>query len=268
MSRRRLAPQAPEAAQDRRFVTALARGLEVLRCFGTRERWLSHQEIARRSGLPQATVSRMTFTLTQLGYLRHRAETGQYALAGGVLALGFSMLTNFDLGRVARPVMQALADRFEVAVSMGLRHGLQMVYVAHCRGGNRLTLGLDVGARLPLADTAMGRSLLCSLPQAEREGLCERLAQADAEGWPRQREGLARALRQYAAQGFVTSEREWEPQISAVGVPVLVGDGRPPLALTIGGPSSYLTRSTLEAMGAALAVAAAEIRALIHGGDW
>lgn len=266
MSRRRLTDTDTPAEEDRRYVTALARGLEVLRCFKPQDRWLSHQEIARRTGLPQATVSRLTFTLVHLGYLRHQADSGHYALAGGVLALGFSMLSNFDIARIARPVMQALADEVEAAVSMGLRHQLQMVYVAHCRGAGRLTLGLDVGARLPLPDTAMGRALLCALPEAERDGVCAQLAQAQPDQWPCQQRALAAALQQYAGQGYVLSEQDWQRDISAVGVPVEVGDGRPPLALTIGGPSSYLTHALLLRLGPRLVQAAAQISRQIHQG--
>ncbi|MBN9014392.1 MAG: helix-turn-helix domain-containing protein, partial [Rhizobiales bacterium] len=43
---------------DRRFVLSLARGLDVLSCFSSTERWLPNREIARRTGLPKATVSR------------------------------------------------------------------------------------------------------------------------------------------------------------------------------------------------------------------
>ncbi|MBQ1762134.1 MAG: IclR family transcriptional regulator [Aquincola sp.] len=266
MSRQRQTDTSTPAEEDRRYVTALARGLEVLRCFKPQDRWLSHQEIARRTGLPQATVSRLTFTLVHLGYLRHQAEAGHYALAGGVLALGFSMLSNFDIARIARPVMQALADEVEAAVSMGLRHQLQMVYVAHCRGAGRLTLGLDVGARLPLPDTAMGRALLVALPEAEREALCTQLQQAQPRDWPRQRRAIELALAQHAAHGYVLSEQDWQRDISAIGVPVEVGDGRPPLALTIGGPSSYLAHELLLRLGPRLVRASAQISRQIHQG--
>ncbi|MDH3232081.1 MAG: helix-turn-helix domain-containing protein, partial [Alphaproteobacteria bacterium] len=55
-------------AKDRQFVTALARGLEVLRAFQEGGP-LGNQEIARRTGLPKPTVSRLTHTLKQLGYI-------------------------------------------------------------------------------------------------------------------------------------------------------------------------------------------------------
>ncbi|MGE8488690.1 MAG: helix-turn-helix domain-containing protein, partial [Paraburkholderia nemoris] len=61
---------------DRHFVTALARGLEVLACFRSGDKSLSNQELALRCKLPKSTVSRLTHTLTLLGYLIHLKESG------------------------------------------------------------------------------------------------------------------------------------------------------------------------------------------------
>ncbi len=58
-----------KAPADRHFVTALARGLELLACFRHGDRMLGNQDLARRCGLPKSTVSRLTNTLTKLGYL-------------------------------------------------------------------------------------------------------------------------------------------------------------------------------------------------------
>ncbi len=55
--------------RDRQFVEALARGLEVLRAFAPNHALLGNQEIARATGLPKPTVSRLTYPLTKLGYL-------------------------------------------------------------------------------------------------------------------------------------------------------------------------------------------------------
>ncbi|MDB5999852.1 MAG: hypothetical protein JWP52_1551, partial [Rhizobacter sp.] len=218
-----------EAEKDPRFVESLARGIEVLRAFRPRDNWLSHRELVSRTGLPASTVSRLTFTLMSLGYLRHRVDAGEYALSPAVLGLGFAMLSNFDIGRIARPHMQELADACQAAVSMGARHDLLMIYVAHCRSGARLTLGLDVGARIPLMSTAMGRAVLCATTASEREGLSKRVEAADPTAWPAVHERFEEAQRQFAEHGFVTSESEWEQGISAAGVALDLGDGRSPL---------------------------------------
>src|SRR5690606_20818969 len=60
-----------DVPNDRKFITALARGLDVLSVFRPDDRLLGNQEIAARTGLPKPTVSRLTYTLTKLGYLTH-----------------------------------------------------------------------------------------------------------------------------------------------------------------------------------------------------
>src|ERR1041384_8142220 len=79
---------------DRKFVTALARGLEVLRVFTPAEGLLGNGEIAERTGLPKPTVSRLTYTLTKLGYLSHVERLAKYPRAPAALALGYTALAN------------------------------------------------------------------------------------------------------------------------------------------------------------------------------
>ena len=56
--------------EDPRFNNALARGLAILRAFQFDETLMGNDAIAEATSLPKSTVSRLTFTLTQLGYLR------------------------------------------------------------------------------------------------------------------------------------------------------------------------------------------------------
>ena len=65
-------------AKDRQFVTALARGLDILRAFHAGEGMLGNQEIAHRTGLPKPTVARLTHTLTELGYLNYIRRFRKY----------------------------------------------------------------------------------------------------------------------------------------------------------------------------------------------
>lgn len=273
MGRQRHAASPPLAdadpVQDRRFVTALARGLTVLRCFGPADRWLAHQELARRTGLPQATVSRLTFTLTSLGYLRHRPATGEYALSPAVLSLGFSVLSNFQIGRIARPFMETLAEHTQAAISLGVRHDTSVVYVAHCRSTARLILGLDVGTRLPFAETAMGRAMWCASTPGMQSLIARRLQAEDPVRWPAREAGLRRAMAEHAVRGYAVSASEWEQDIAAIGVGLDLGDGREPLALTVGGPAARLHGALLhEDFAPALIRTGREIVAAIQAAAW
>ena len=116
------------AKEDRHFVTALARGLELLACFRSGEKLLGNQELAERSKLPKSTVSRLTYTLTKLGYLQYDDQIGKYRLGTATLALGSAMLSKLDIRQLARPMMQELADFSRATVSLGIRHPLTIIY--------------------------------------------------------------------------------------------------------------------------------------------
>ena len=73
--------------KDRQYVTALARGLRILRCFGHERRELSPQEIVRLTGLPQATVWRLCYTLHREGFIHCSGENGKMTLGLPALAL-------------------------------------------------------------------------------------------------------------------------------------------------------------------------------------
>lgn len=254
-----------EAPRDRRFVTALARGLEVLRCFGPEDLWLGHREIARRTGLPPSTVSRLAYTLKMLGCLKAGPAVGQYGLDAGVIALGFSMLGRFDIARIARPYLQALADEADVQVALAVRHGLEAVYVGHWRSSRaRSVLGLDVGARLPLAPTAVGRALVAALEPQERTLL---LLQFERERRPAAEvAGLQQSLDAFGHEGFTRSTEEWESGVSAVAVPLVLGAGLTPLALSCGTASSLLQGPAMAALGRRLVGAADEVRRAVQRG--
>ncbi len=120
--------------EDRQFVTALARGLEILRCFTPASRELGTADIARLTGLPQPTVWRLCHTLSNMGFLQPAA--GGTRLRPGIagLSLGFAVLADQPLAEIARPWMAELALRHQGAVSLGARDGNQMVYLQRCQG--------------------------------------------------------------------------------------------------------------------------------------
>lgn len=234
-----------EEGKDRQFVTALARGLELLRCFGMKERELGLTELARRSGIPKPTVARLAGTLAKLGYLDHLEAEGKYRLGAGVLALGFGMLARLDVREVARPLMRELAERNQASVSLGVRDRLSMVYVETVRSSASVTLQRGVGTRLALATTAMGRAFLAGMPASERGFLMDQIRLRDERDWPLLSAGIEQGLRDYAERGFCISIGEWDKDICGVGVPFLAPDGTM-MAFNCGKPAFKCSREYLQ----------------------
>jgi DNA-binding IclR family transcriptional regulator len=236
-----IAPMKPNIKEDRHFVTALARGLELLACFRSGDKLLGNQELAERSKLPKSTVSRLTYTLTKLGYLQYDESLGKYRLGTATLALGSAMLSKLDIRQLARPMMLELANFSHAMVSLGLRDRLNMIYVENCRSQAALTLSLDVGARIPIATTAMGRAYLAAVPQSERDEILERVREMDEAAWPGIRDKVQRAIDQFQELGCCTSFGDWQPDVNAIAIAFRPGEGGAPLSINCGGPAFNLS---------------------------
>ncbi|GJD63626.1 IclR family transcriptional regulator [Methylobacterium frigidaeris] len=230
---------------DRQFVTALARGLQVLRAFRDAAEMLGNREIAARTGLPKPTVSRLTHTLLSLGYLVHDPEGERYGLGPAVLALSAAFLRQNSFPQMVKPFLQDLATAVQAHVALGLLDGLSSVYVQLWRGqGQRIVLSSEVGYRLPLARSAMGMATLSSLDEAERTALMTRLRRDGADA-ARLDQTYRHCAAEIAAHGFCVGIGIWHQDINAVAAPIHAPGGRGHFALNISGPAFLLTEEVL-----------------------
>ncbi|RII26775.1 MAG: IclR family transcriptional regulator [Geobacter sp.] len=235
----------PAEEPDRQSIRSLERGLDVLRCFRPDDRYLGNQELAARTGLPKPTISRLTHTLTRLGYLGYSEKFSKYHLDSAVLALGYSFLANLDVRRVARPYMEKLAEYAQASVAVGVQERLNMLYVESCRSSSMVTLNLGAGSQIPIAATSMGRAFLCALPEPDRRSLLEQIRISSEAEWPRISAGLEQAVKDYEQYGFCLSLGDWKKDVHAVATPLIPADGSRILVFSCVGASFQLRKNML-----------------------
>ncbi|MCG8272118.1 IclR family transcriptional regulator [Aquamicrobium sp. NLF2-7] len=259
------------ASGDRQFVTALQRGLDILRCFRPTDGALGNQELAQRCGLPNSTVSRLTYTLSKLGYLVYLEDIGKYRVGVPVLGLGYACLSGLKVREVAQPYLDELAQHAGngLLVAMGGRDQFSMIYVACARSEGIVSLQLNVGSRISLARSSMGRAYLAATAPQEREAILRGIeARTDKERWPQLQSEILRAIEEINMRGFCLNSGEWQADVNSVGVPLapLHGSG-PVLALNCGGPAYLLPRERLENdIGPRMVEAVRKIRYAGEGG--
>ena len=147
------------AAVDRQFASTLARGLSVLRCFTVNDIALGNRDIASRTGLPKATVSRLAYTLTTLGYLRFVPELGKhgrYALGSALISISHPLLANLGLRQLARASMHAMAEELQACVGIWMRERTNMVCIEIAQAARQEPIGPDIGGTAPIAQSLAG----------------------------------------------------------------------------------------------------------------
>ncbi|WP_432968897.1 IclR family transcriptional regulator domain-containing protein [Dactylosporangium sp. CA-233914] len=214
------------------FIEALARGLDVVRCFKPGRPAMTLSEVATATGLARPTVRRILLTLEELGYVRF-VERG-FTLTPRVLDLGMAYVNALSVWDVARPHMQRLVEQTGESTSMAQLDGSDIVYVARVAVPKIVTLAVTIGTRFPAPATSMGKVLLAALTPDE---LTEVLGQPSRSGieprWHPTREELDTVLREVRTKGWALADQDLAPGIRSVATGVRNGAGRVVAALNV-----------------------------------
>ena len=236
-----------EATADRYMVPGLVRGLEVLQAFTPERPHLTLGDLATIAGVTRSAIFRIAYTLGQLGFLVHDAQSRHYSLGPAVLRLGYGYLASRDLVEVALPHLEALRDATGWSAHMGMLEGTDVLYLLRVPTRRGLASIVHVGTRLPAHATSMGRVLLAQLGPAELADLY-RNVQLVGVG-PRTPTTVAALLtqaRRDANRGHVTHFGEFEQGVASIAAPLREVSGRVVAAINIAGAIGRAAETKLD----------------------
>src|SRR5438874_12959630 len=239
-------PRAPEDQPDPSFATTLAHGLDVLAAFRNRSGSLSNADLALHTGLSRPTVSRLTHTLEQLGYLKRDAK-GRFELGLGVLAAAYPVLSALKVRQVARPLIREFAAYTGGTVSIAMPFGLDFIYVETVRTTDAVAHLPDVGFTGTLATTAVGRALLSLFTKEEHEAYVAKVRAERPEEADYVERRMLPDIELCKERGFAVSLGEWRREIFGVAAPLYRTPSGDCLSVNCGIPRFRFTPSQLEA---------------------
>ncbi|MGV3572370.1 MAG: IclR family transcriptional regulator [Ramlibacter sp.] len=237
-------PEAPQASSE---VRVLARGLALLRAFEPANDWKTNAELAAATGLPKPTVSRITAKLTEAGYLLYSGERAAYRLGTSILALGFGAASNPNLVVIARPLMQRFADQHKVSVVLASSDADSMVCVDVAHSQEMMfTLRVRAGWRFRMDQSALGRALIGSMGDAERERMLARLAETDHDTWAALNGQVKSLVTQMQRRQYCIAAGTLERGTNGVAVVIDTPDRPHSYALGCAAPSNVLSVARIE----------------------
>jgi DNA-binding IclR family transcriptional regulator len=220
-SNRFSSPAAPKPGISRTN-RSLERGIDILRAFRPGSALLGNGEISERTGLPKATVSRLTQTLVSSGFLQIEPGTRVYRLAPLVLSLAQAMRTGSKVLTIAAPLMRAAAEKHKINVGLAAPDQDEMVYLESIRYNRRPSLRTVVsGQRVPMELTSLGRAYLSCAPDSQRTNLLEHFKKVRGTQWPQIKAEIETADSQVKESGYCIAC--WQPEVVALATPLQIG---------------------------------------------
>jgi len=235
-------------------VQSLHRALDVLEALAAAGGTASLSDVATACGLPLPTVHRLASTLAGRGYLR-RLPDRRYCLGSRLVPLGAD--AHALLGERAMPVLRVLAGLTGESANLAVLTQGRAEYVSQAQGGHAMRIFTEVGNRVELHCTGVGKALLAVLPPERASQL---IAAADLVAHTpatiTDPAALHAELDLIRARGYALDEGEMEAGVRCVAVGI---GGTVPMAVSVSGPAARMTDALVEVALGGLRTAGAQL---------
>lgn len=155
------------------------KSLDVLDCLAAAQRSLSAPEIARLCQMPRPTIYRLLTTLMARDYVMVD-ENYNYWLGTKILGLARVVLDTMNLPKLAQPYPHKLSQLSQETAFMSILDDTKILYIAkeenpQVQDSLAFQMRSNVGTRIDLHLSAMGKAILANLPADERRALLTKL---------------------------------------------------------------------------------------------
>jgi DNA-binding IclR family transcriptional regulator len=208
-----------------------SRLLSLLAAYDSDHRDLSLTELAQRSDLPLATAYRLIGELVAWGALVRR-PTGTYVVGRRLWDLGLLAPDQSGLRQLASPFLHDLYGATLATVHLAVRDGIEVLYLDRLAGHVSVPVVSQIGTRLPMHATAVGKVLLAAAPDDVRTQALSRLTRITPYTVV-QPGRLLRELERVRREGYAQTNEEMSLGACSVAVPIVDPDGTIVAALGI-----------------------------------
>ena len=214
-------------------IGGFAKGLQVIEAFGPDRQRLTIADVSRLTGLERASARRYLLTLVFGGYAAYDGKF--FTLTPRILRLGYAYMSATPLPGIVQPFLEKIAEVTNESSSACILDGTEIVYIARAAQRRVMSIGLQIGSRLPAYCTSMGRVLLASLSD---EAATERLADTRIEKLTPHSmtdiKSLAEEVAKVRENGYSIVDQELELGLRSIAVPVYDAGGKVAAAMNVG----------------------------------
>lgn len=208
--------------RDSEFLSTLARGLSVLRCFSREHPEMTLSEVAALTQLSPAVARRCLNTLVTLGYVGKEGK--HFLLTPEVMSFASAFLESMNLEQVVRPHLQEVRDRTGDSSSLAVFSKPDVLYLVHVSTNRMVRLAAGVGTRFPAYATSLGKMLLAHIPADELEAY---FAHTDLKAFTdktvTQPDELRKILKDVRRNEYALTHDELDYGIVSLAVPIRAG---------------------------------------------
>jgi IclR family acetate operon transcriptional repressor len=220
-------------------------------------------EAAAESGLPLPTIHRLLQTLVAAGYVR-QLPSRRYALGARLIPLGDG--AQQSVGRWAYSHLASIVHSVGETANMAMLDGDMVIYVAQAPSRHTMRMFTEIGRRVALHCTGVGKILLSQMSDEKALEILKRTGlAAQTSRTITNVDELLEELALIRDSGFAVDDGEQEVGVRCVAV--LVPHPTLMASLSISGPESRIPEDAVAGIAQVLKQAAADLSADLIASD-
>jgi DNA-binding IclR family transcriptional regulator len=223
----------PSKTSKKAISSTVIQGFSLLKCFTQMRPLLGNKELSELCNLPPSTIARLTHTLCEIGLLQRVNQFRKYQLGYEALTLAYPVIANMRERHVARRHMKELTDQTRAQTSMAVINNLDAIYVESFRPEEDWLFKPEIGTTRPILLTAIGHSLLYSLPTDRFNYLMAQAKNTLKGKFSVIRHQIEESFSQLNSKGYCSVLGTYRPELHAVSVPFYKVQTEHPIAFNL-----------------------------------
>lgn len=235
-----------------RINKSTARTIDIIKLLAVSGRPMTLTEISRELAIPKTSTFDIITTLIDRNILEYedkRFKTIQLGL--GLFEVTLLALGKRDLHRVARPYLNQILEDTGETVYLAVENNSEVVYLDKAEGSSAVRYSAELGARLPLYCTGLGKAILAAYPADKvRELVTGRTMNQFTASTITNLMDLQEELAATKQRGYAIDNQEVTEGIYCVAAPVFDATDKPIAAISIASGVSLMENGRLAKLGA------------------
>ena len=241
-------------------VRSVARALKALELLADENREVSLTELSGKLGWPKSTAHGILSTLRDYRFVDQSSQNGKYRLGIRLFEFGHKVARSWDIRAVALPAMQRLNGLYGEMVQLATDDQGEVLYIEKIDSTHKIRIVSEIGARLPMHCSGLGKALLAHKSPAEVRRI---ISQHGMERMTRRtitdQAALEHELSRIRQQGYAVDDREIMEGLRCVAAPIRDSSGGVRYAVSVSGLSDTFAGEYLDRVRASLVDTAEEI---------
>lgn len=224
--------------------SALEKAILVLRTLAASERPLGLAELSEEIDLPRQTIHRVLQQLADAGLIIRAHQRDRYQVGPEMMRLSQIALVSRNVHPPVRALLRQLVDQTDETCNVGILDQDEIVYIERVESNSPLRLDLEIGSRVPIHCTAIGKLLVAEQHKNVRTRILGAAPlQRFTDNTITDPAALEDEFARIRSQGYSFNNEEYVFGLTAIAVAIRDSEKKAVAAVAIHAPS---TRMDLE----------------------